>query len=180
MQSLPSQLLLMQLATSCKCTAGFTGADGWACTACGVGKYKSSTGSSNCTSCLGSSTTLATASDVSTACLCNVGYTGASCIACAASTYKNITGSAACTACPAKSVSLPGSPALYNCLCVVGYSGANGSSCIAERDAHCRQAGRPPPCCPDALLQGPKTLWCPLRTAGTRPRRRPLVTVLCG
>ena len=42
------------------CISGFTGDDGGPCTACTVGKYKTSIGSGTCSHCLLHSTTLAT------------------------------------------------------------------------------------------------------------------------
>jgi hypothetical protein len=56
------------------CLCDFTGDDGGPCTACTVGKYKTSIGSGTCSHCLLHSTTLATASFSALQCVCNAGF----------------------------------------------------------------------------------------------------------
>lgn len=112
----------------CTCPAGWTGADGGACTQCGAGKYKVGTGPGACIDCgidtysttlaaTGSGTCLTcsslqtnggvskapgTGNSAATACKCDVGYTGgdgSACSACTVGYYKNTQGSVDCTAC---------------------------------------------------------------------------------
>jgi hypothetical protein len=111
----------------CKCLAGFysqaAGQDGFACSACQVGKHKAQTGAVPCTDCAqnfystavaatSSATCVAcTSNAVSVAgssdagmCVCNFGFTGsnaAGCAACIAGKFKPSTGADACTSCPA-------------------------------------------------------------------------------
>jgi syndecan 4 len=63
--------------TACKCSAGFTGADGFPCTACEAGKYKAESGSAACTDCSAGKYS----SNVALA-------TEAECVACAAETVS--------------------------------------------------------------------------------------------
>lgn len=111
---------------SCFCNAGFTGVNG-ACTACDIGKYKTSPGSAACTTCSGYTSTASSGSTSSGACVCNAGYEGASCTACVAGFYKSVTGSGFCTQCPT-SKSTPGTAAtdVSACECPIGTTGANG------------------------------------------------------
>ena len=107
---------------TCTCNAGFTGPDGGVCSSCVAGKYKTTSGSIECTNCgvntysqvLGASASYScTACDIgknspvgstsSTACesVCDVGTTGppGACTGCVAGKYKTTTGSVACTDC---------------------------------------------------------------------------------
>jgi len=108
--------------TDCICNAGYTGADGFQCSECPVGTYKTVNGSSACTLCAVAQYSGAVAatdpatcldcpagssapegSDVITDCKCNLGYTstadGTVCTACPAGQYKPTTGVGECTAC---------------------------------------------------------------------------------
>ena len=92
----------------CQCFAGY----GFnivlnECTQCEVGKYKSDTGNTECTSCPASSTSPLESTSLFE-CTCNAGFTGedgTACIACEAGKYKPNTGSGDCTDCPAASYS---------------------------------------------------------------------------
>jgi len=61
---------------SCRCPAGFSGADGSSCSQCPIRSYKVSIGSATCTTCPDGSSTLAQGSTALAACTCNTGYTG--------------------------------------------------------------------------------------------------------
>ena len=164
---------------ACICNAGYTGKGGMQilnvgvapCTACIAGTYKPTTGSATCTNCVANtySTEVAAtsnvcvgcaanmqsgvASDESTDCKCNKGYTGGdgtTCTACVAGTYKTTVGSQTCTNCAANTYSTalaretsncetcatnsqspPGSDELIDCKCNAGYSGEDGGACTA-------------------------------------------------
>ena len=79
--------------TQCQCNAGFTGADGKACSACAAGSYKATAGSLACTFC---------GEDL---------Y----------STSVAAVSAAACAACPQHSYSVAGSGAIDQCHCTPGY-----------------------------------------------------------
>ena len=101
----------------CECLAGYGGFGG-ACTACGLGTYKTSTGSGVCDSCPAGGTTVSTGSTNATQCfcpanselssdgsecVCSAGYAGqdGSCTPCPAGSYKEAAGDAtSCTPCP--------------------------------------------------------------------------------
>jgi len=105
----------------CVCNAGYTGPDGGACEACGVGTFKAANGSSSCVACGSGKFLNTSANDAEadcltcpaftnspsrspslSACICNEGYTGpdgSGCTACAAGSYKPSNGSAPCTLC---------------------------------------------------------------------------------
>ena len=105
---------------SCTCNQGYSGPDGGPCKACVAGQFKGTTGSTPCTPCAAgtftateaATTCLAcptfshsnTASDESTDCHCNLGYTGpdgGECKACVTGTYKGFNGTAECSPCSA-------------------------------------------------------------------------------
>ena len=100
--------------TSCVCSPGFTGADHDDCVKCTAGKYKSVTGSSECTNCTAGM------------------YSGASasvCINCIAGQYSSTMGASVCSTCLAGSFSLAAASVCGNC--VAGkYSGTSASVCI--------------------------------------------------
>ena len=158
-------------AAGCTCNAGSTGPDGSACSPCAAGKYKISTGNAACTDCaaakyLGTQgATVESAclscpgnsnspgpSTASTACTCNVGFTGpdgGTCTSCAAGKYKITTGNAVCTdcsagkysatagatlestclVCPGNSNSPSPSSAATACSCNAGSTGPDGGVC---------------------------------------------------
>ena len=141
---------------ACKCNSGYTGADGNACTACGPGEYKDTTGSGACTPCgLGtyseapgmktSATCVPCPANSSTrllgsvgleACECNAGFTGPNggyCAPCAAGSYKMTAGAAECTLCAADTYSAEiGSATGASCLACPGRSeSARGSGALA-------------------------------------------------
>lgn len=90
--------------TACTCNTGYTGADGNACAACIVGKWKNETGSTACTDC-GRGT-----------------YSG----------YTAAKTALTCATCPADSYTqLAGNDALEDCQCNAGYTGPNGGYCAA-------------------------------------------------
>jgi hypothetical protein len=60
--------------TDCTCVAGYTGADGTACTACAAGTYKTETGPSGCIACVSgtySTKVAATSVDMCSSCWAN-------------------------------------------------------------------------------------------------------------
>jgi hypothetical protein len=107
-------------ANDCVCVAGFSGPDGGACTACGAGKYKISTGSAACLDCGAGKYSAATGASVD-----------ATCLDCGANTYSTATGAATCQSCPTNSQSLIGSSLSTSCHCNAGYTGQNGGPCTA-------------------------------------------------
>ena len=85
--------------TSCVCNAGFIAGNAGQC-ACAANKYFSDS-LVQCENCPASSTS-PLHSTAASACVCNVGHTGADggpCSACVAGKYKTTTGSVACTLC---------------------------------------------------------------------------------
>jgi hypothetical protein len=132
--------------TLCPCNVGYTGPLGGPCVACVPGKYKDSNGTAACTTCPAQSYEPDVAATLVTNCTCNTGYDGADggpCIACALGKYKATNGStscgdcavhtysdtlarAACSACPRFTVSLSGSPSIWDCQCTLGYTGPGG------------------------------------------------------
>ena len=106
---------------NCTCNKGYSGPDGWMCTACRAGTYKDVNGSTPCTPCLqGKYSTPSAAifasvciqcpthshsgigSGLLTHCICNKGYTGpdgVACTACIMGTYKGTNGSLPCSPC---------------------------------------------------------------------------------
>jgi len=88
---------------SCRCLAGYTGANGTTCTACETGFYKAVQGTDLCQECPALSTTLTPASKAVTACSCSPGATGsgggAACTLCDAGKYKIDTGPSTCDKC---------------------------------------------------------------------------------
>lgn len=184
----------------CKCLAGYFGADGTACTACGKGVYKDVIGNSSCVNCPVNTYSTSTAavsiatcsacdtnaqsptgSQAATACLCNVGYSGANgaaCSSCSGGKYKSSVGSAACsncavgtysgataatsistcTTCPAlKTTSASGKSLLTDCMCVTGYTGANGAAnCTACAAGSYKDVIGPASCslCPAGTYSG--------------------------
>jgi hypothetical protein len=132
------------------------------CINCDANSYSSvvgATGSSTCTSCPSDSVSPG-GSMTLTACICNIGFTGANggvCSACAAGSYKPTTGSIACTfcgvdtysttvaavsiascvACPVNSTSVAGSGSIDKCYCISGYKQtATHDSCIECSDGY--------------------------------------------
>jgi hypothetical protein len=116
----------------CTCLPGYTGPDGSACTPCGVGTFKSATGSAGCISCgLNSfSSELASVEECapcptnsfsavgSSICTCLAGYTGADgeeCTPCEAGTFKESTGSWFCTPCAVGTYSLQAATSCITC-----------------------------------------------------------------
>jgi hypothetical protein len=79
--------------TMCLCNLGFTGSNAAGCSACAVGKFKSSTGSDLCTDCPENT------------------YSGLT------AQVSNAT----CTACYDNSISPPGSVTIGDCSCSAGY-----------------------------------------------------------
>jgi hypothetical protein len=115
---------------TCSCNAGYTGT-GQACTACDVGKFKTTVDNVACTTCVsvkGNSNTVGTGSTASSQCLCNVGYgwDGSSCTACAIGSYKASVADATCSTCSSyranSSTSSTGSTSSASCLCQPGYT----------------------------------------------------------
>ena len=124
----------------CVCTAGFSGDNGTACTACAIGSYKTAAGSAECTLCPDASSTPHTGSAEFANCSCNAGFTGSllvenqdECEACPRNTFKPETGAAPCSACPAGSLAPRGSAARAACLCNRRFSGDPSVGGIARR-----------------------------------------------
>ena len=136
--------------SSCTCNAGYTGPDGGSCSACGQGKFKTSTGSGSCTSCDANANS-PEASTGSLSCLCNAGYTGpdgGSCSACGQGKYKSLVGSASCQSCVAGkfSASTAATDATACTSCEEGkYSATVGatseSSCVSCQNGQSSPAG---------------------------------------
>ena len=122
------------------------------CVLCEVGYYRESVDDAECLQCPADSWANATGSSARSACLCNVGFTGADggpCTACVAGKYKNTTGSAlcedcgtgkysgqvgaetesVCTICPDAASSPAGSTLQEHCRCNLGYTGSDGGPC---------------------------------------------------
>jgi len=120
---------------ACICNAGFSGPDGGACSECGVGTYKGTTGSASCLDCNAgsylnisagtacfacpSNTDAVRGSVQQTECVCNAGYTGpdgGTCTVCDVGTFKSASGSAMCMDCQAATYNdLAGSSACMSC-----------------------------------------------------------------
>jgi hypothetical protein len=121
--------------TACGCNAGYTGPNGGTCSACVAGKYKDDVGSNACKNCAagkyapGEATTECVVcpsnsnslpgSTATSACKCNMGFTGpngGTCSACVAGKYKDDVGSNACRNCAAgKYQAAPGNVACERC-----------------------------------------------------------------
>jgi len=126
---------------ACTCNAGSWGGGGTiACTLCGAGKYKETTGPDHCDWCPpGTYSTVVGATAVSTCqqcpdnsftgvagsdekndCVCNPGYTGPNggpCVACPAGKFKTTQGTAACTDCPLNTFgAAPGQASSGSCI----------------------------------------------------------------
>lgn len=146
-----SSVVNSSAATDCKCNAGYTGADGAACSSCAAGTYKPDLGSAACTNCSAHtySTALAATSDATcqdcdvcgiglaeeTACVKEANITCAACIP--GQTFANVTGMHECRNC---TVCKAGDFARVNCtattdtvcgVCPAGtYTAAAGGTCI--------------------------------------------------
>jgi hypothetical protein len=117
------------LATDCRCKAGYYGANGQACTACGS-NFWCPGASTTRTLCPANSRTTTTTASASTACVCNPGYyggNGGNCTLCTAGSY--CPGGTQITACPSNSESAAGSEISTNCKCKPSYYGVNGGTC---------------------------------------------------
>ncbi|KAJ1469583.1 hypothetical protein T484DRAFT_1642577 [Baffinella frigidus] len=130
--------------TLCICDGGYTaGSDGVECTACGVGTYKSETGTGACSSCP-AGTNSSAGSDGVHDCVCVAGYTagsdGAECTACGAGTFKATTGTGACSTCPSGTSSGAGSDsmgALACSTCAAGTGNNNRGSTTVDACVQC-------------------------------------------
>ena len=100
----------------CACNAGYIGTG--PCSACALGKYKSSVSSIGCIDCPAQFTSDILAATNISACRCNARWTGQP-------------GVTQCTACPAGSTSERGSISSNSCQCAPGYTGPGSSSCTA-------------------------------------------------
>lgn len=116
----------------CSCNAGFFGANGDVCVSCPIGKYKEVQSSEDCVNCFAHSSTLATGSNTSLQCLCNLGfeeeYAGVSCLdidECARGTHDCASFQAHCT-------NTPGS---FSCSCNEPLYAGNGTACWPEASA---------------------------------------------
>jgi hypothetical protein len=120
---------------SCRCPAGYTGADSSACTPCAINTYKTDWSSNTCTICPSNSQTASTASPSLSSCQCSPGYTGSNggpCTACDIGKYKSSPGSSSCTTCPSgATTSTAGATSLSACMCDLGYTGDGQSACTA-------------------------------------------------
>jgi hypothetical protein len=86
-------------AMACKCNAGYTGPDGGPCTACIAGSYKTTTGSTACTSCPTFSGSICAICGTSVNCMCT-GYTDSVCTACVSASAPASTRADACVCGP--------------------------------------------------------------------------------
>jgi cysteine-rich repeat protein len=116
----------------CSCNAGFFGENGDLCVSCPIGKYKEVQSSEDCVNCYAHSSTLATGSNTSFQCLCNLGfeeeYAGVSCLdidECARGTHDCASFQAHCT-------NTPGS---FSCSCNEPLYAGNGTVCWPEASA---------------------------------------------
>ena len=120
--------------SNCKCKSGFSGPNGEICTACLAGKYKNTTGSSQCTSCPDGSSSAQKSVSV-TACRCvpgTAGINGGHCVNCPVGTYKSVSGPGNCTVSPQNAItSTVGSSNESDCACDKGFSNDNGRGCVA-------------------------------------------------
>ena len=140
---------------NCTCNMGYTGPNGGVCTACAAGTYKDTTGSVTCTACPANSNTLSPATQLSSSCFCNMGYSGpngGTCTECVAGTFKNMFGNnfGSCFVCPAGKYSMVvgltvpcdlcpvnsgdsciGCTTVSSCVCNLGFTGPNGGPCSA-------------------------------------------------
>lgn len=109
--------------SGCMCSLGYTG-EASDCTACAVGTYKATAGSTACDACEAGKSTTSSGSTSSSECLCPAGYAGAAgsaCAACALGTYKASPSSGACDACGAyKTTVSSGSTSSAACVCTKG------------------------------------------------------------
>lgn len=134
-------------ATKCACNPGYQGGgtDVSGCTACDIGKFKTTTASDeSCTSCGEGYTTTATGSTSSAACVCDAGYypNNGGCSACPTGFYKPSAGNTACTICPTGSSSAAGSTAVTDCTCTAGYHGSAGSCSPCEAGKYQDEANK--------------------------------------
>lgn len=116
---------------SCICNAGYT-KTGSTCSACAVGKFKSTSGDGSCQDCPMNSATQLTGRITSNDCQCNAGYVGQNggpCSPSPAGSYKNSTGTGPTLSCPQNSISPAASTDITNCSCLPGYVGQNGGMC---------------------------------------------------
>jgi hypothetical protein len=115
------------------CNAGYTGTN--PCTACVMGKYKSSVGSHGCSNCGSLQWNYAPAASSVDSCVCASGTFGAppavQCVVCPIGTYKVGGGNAdSCTTCPVQSTTTETqSNELTDCVCNAGYTGYPGGPC---------------------------------------------------
>ena len=125
---------------ACKAAEGYSGEDGGTFTACAADKYKSTTGAEACKDCPDNSGTgTATGSVDSTACVANIGFSGANGdtpTACAADKYKSTTGAEACKDCLNNSVTEDKTASTDSTACVanISFYGANGGTPTACPD----------------------------------------------
>jgi hypothetical protein len=120
-----------------------------------AGKYKTTAGSMDCTSCPENSAS-PVGSKSATACVCNSGYLGVNggpCTACEAGKYQNDqtcttcsegkfcpTGSSSAQNCPGGTSSAPGSTSQDDCICNAGYTGSDGAACKACEEGKYKSA----------------------------------------
>ena len=181
------------------CVAGkYKGAGGSAeCTLCGVGKYSTAVGATSVSTCLNcvkgkysvtagapnqyeckycpAFSTSPEGSPSSTACSCNVGYTGADgsrCSACSKGTYKPSTGSSACLQCPIATYNgrtgasacaecypgattlQVGSAIIFDCVCEPGYTGTSNWG-VCQQCAKAKYK---------STMGSQSCSWCPVNT----------------
>lgn len=141
--------------TDCKCSPGYTGADGGLCTECPLNTYKASQGSAPCSPCPANSVTLHVSATDSTQCVCAKGHylNGNACDACTEDTYKDQAGDAACLSCAdhnaySSTRGQTGSTSPCQCVCDAGYqqpvSCADCSNCPLNH--YCPGDEAPVPC----------------------------------
>jgi hypothetical protein len=120
----------------CLCKEGYTGQDGFECTACDAGKYKDVNGSSPCSTCPSDSVP-DPLSSAQTDCKCDIGTTGpdgGECTKCIAGTYKAITGPGACEDCEVGTFSSANASSTCTA-CQPGATSPAGS--MQQSDCHC-------------------------------------------
>jgi len=107
----------------CVCNAGYTGPDGGTCKECGAGKYKSTIGPLECSTCANFSNADIGSTSVQD-CQCNAGYfgpDGGTCAACEPGKYKETIGPDTCISCGTGETSLEASTSQSACVCDLGF-----------------------------------------------------------
>jgi len=129
---------------SCLCNAGYTGANGEACSVCRAGTYKQEAGSNGCTDCAAG--TFSAASAVTSP---------ESCVECGVNSYPDV-GSEMCLKCPAGKLAPRGSATISECKtsCPAGFEGEPGACSMCTTNTYNpMENGQCQPCPANALSE---------------------------